>query len=53
MAMSAVDMEEVHQRAGKQQQVGCEAQCVLPVLAKNEECGDHSERGGEQYPSAV
>lgn len=60
MAMSAMAtvtavaaMEEVHQRAGKQYQVGREAQGVLPVLAKEEERGDHRERRCKQGPSAI
>lgn len=53
MAMSAMAMEEVHQRAGKQYQVGREAQGVLPVLAEQEEGGDHRERSCEQSPSAI
>ena len=60
MAMSAMAtvtsvaaMEKVHQRAGKQQQVGCETQDVLPMLAKEEERGNHRERRCKQGPSAI
>ncbi len=45
--------KEVHQRAGKQYQVGREAQYVLPVLAKEEERGDHRERRRKQGPSTI
>jgi len=57
MAMSAMAtvtaMKEVHQRAGKQYQVGCETQDMLPVLAKEEERGNHRERRCKQGPSAI
>lgn len=53
MAMSAMTMEEVHQRAGEQQQVWGDPKCMLPVLPQHEERDDDRERGGEHCPSAI
>lgn len=51
--MTAMPMEEVHQRTGEQQQVRSEPKCMLPVLTENEERKDHRERGCEERPFAT
>ena len=50
--MPAVAVEEVHERAGEQQEIWRETEGMCPVFAKDEEDDDDGERGCHEEPCA-